>query len=86
MLNLDFRPEATPRQVNTESASHHVVGTHGTPHNTAHMRQHGKLEISGAWNLDFPRFAVKSDDLQIFINSIILNENINQKLFLALIF
>ena len=32
------------------------------------------------------RFGVKSDDLQIFINSIIWNENINQKLFFALVF
>ena len=25
----------------------------GAPHNTAHMRQHGKLEIYDARNLDF---------------------------------
>ena len=53
LLNLDFPPEVTQSTLITESASHHVVTLTETPHNTAHMRQHGKFENFDVWNRDF---------------------------------
>ena len=49
-----FWPEVVPRAMITESASHHVEER--APHNTAHMRQHGKLDNFDVWSGNFPAF------------------------------
>ena len=49
--NPGFQPKATPRHMIIESASHHV--NPGTPHITAHMRQHGKFDNFEAWSRHF---------------------------------
>ena len=59
LLNLDFPPEVTQSTLITETASHHVVALTETPHNTAHMRQHGKFENFDVWNRDFLTFCAK---------------------------
>ena len=38
----------------------------GTPHNTAHMRQHEKIEKFEAWDHDFPVFQCENHENEDF--------------------
>ena len=64
VLNASFHlvkiwPEVTLRGPKEESASHHFAPWYRAPHNTAHMRQHGKFENFDVWNRDFMTFWAK---------------------------
>ena len=56
------------------------------PHNTARMRQHGKLRILMSGIAISRRFRVEFDDFQIFIKPMVLHEKIHQKLLFVLVF